>query len=94
MGDLIYRTDGELQDWLTGIGFSPQWNSGDNFILFGQKGFSRIDEEFDIQEVIVPPGDYDVRELGLYVNSSPNRPLVRTSYRAAEAYVRQRAGRP
>jgi hypothetical protein len=76
MGDLVHRTDGELQDWATGIGLNPEWNSGDVVIVFARTGFTRVDEEFDIEEVIVPPGDYDSREAGLFVNSSPNRPVA------------------
>ncbi len=75
-GDFITRTDGVLQDWQGGLGFNPEWNTGDNFILFGQVGFTRIDEEFDLEDVIVPAGDYDTRELALWVNTSANRPLV------------------
>jgi CBS domain-containing protein len=76
MGDLVHRTDGELQDWGVGLGINPEWNSGDNVIVYGQTGFDRIDEEFDIEDVIVLPSDYDRREVGMFVNSSPNRPVV------------------
>jgi len=76
MGDLVYGTDGGLQDWGVGLGVNPEWNSGDNVIVYGQTGFDSIDEEFDIEDVIVPPGDYDRREVGMFVNSSPNRPVV------------------
>ena len=76
MGDLVYGTDGGLQDWGVGLGVNPEWNSGDNVIVYGQTGFDRIDEEFDIEDVIVPPGDYDRREVGMFVNSSPSRPVV------------------
>ena len=74
--DVITRTDGVLQDWQGGLGLSPEWDTGDSFVLYGQFGFTRIDEEFDIEDVVVPTGDYDTRELVVFANSSPNRLAV------------------
>ncbi|KPK05501.1 MAG: hypothetical protein AMS20_06390 [Gemmatimonas sp. SG8_28] len=89
LGDLILGADGGLQDWYAGLGINPEWNTGDNVILYAQKGLARIDEEFDIQDVIVPPGDYESGEIGAFINSSPSRPLV---LQVAAAMQRQYGG--
>jgi hypothetical protein len=75
-GDYVTRTDGLLQDWQTGIGFNPQWNSGENAILFFQRGFTRLDESFDLEDLVVPVGDYDTWNFGWFASTSSNRPIV------------------
>ncbi len=74
---LITRVDGLLQDWAVGSAFGPEWNSGDDFMLFYQIGFNRVDEEFDISDkVLVPPGDYDLWQFGWFAGTSRNRRVV------------------
>ncbi len=76
----IVRSDGLLQDWQVGIGLNPSWNSGESVVVFGFRGFTRLDEGFDLKEdepvVSVPAGDYDVWQFGWFANSSANRPVV------------------
>jgi hypothetical protein len=75
-GNHITRTDGLLQDWELGVGVNPQWESGENLVLFAATGFTRLDEEFDLEDVIVPAGDYDTWQLGFFGTTSTNRPVV------------------
>ena len=52
--------------------------------IFGLRGFTRLDESFNLREddddpslnVEVPVGDYDWWQFGVFSNSSPNRPVV------------------
>lgn len=75
-GNYQTRTDGILQDWRLSTGISPTWNTGDDFVLFLARGFTRLDEGFDLSdEVFIPAGDYDVWEIGGFANSSTNRPV-------------------
>jgi hypothetical protein len=83
MGQMIKRADGLMQDWQVGPAIGPVWDSGDNFTAFFIKGFTRIDESFELREedeavepVIVPVGDYDVWQAGVFANSSSGRPVV------------------
>jgi hypothetical protein len=70
------RIDGTLQDWRISTGISPTWNSGDDFVLFYARGFTRLDEAFDLADrVLIPADDYDIWELGGFGNTSPNRPV-------------------
>jgi hypothetical protein len=44
--------------------------------LFYARGFTRLDEGFDLSDdIFIPAGDYDVWELGGFANSSTNRPV-------------------
>lgn len=71
------RTDGVLQDWRSALGTSWNWNSGERLVVFYARGFTRLDEAFDLaDEVTVPAGDYDIWELGWFGNTSDNRSLV------------------
>ncbi len=77
IGSYVTRTDGLLQDWEAGLAVNPLWNSGDNVTVFYGRGFTRIDEEFDLtDDVVVPPGDYDIWQVGAFANTSPRRPWV------------------
>ena len=75
-GDYVTRTDGLLQDWQAGIGVNPQWNSGESAILFYQRGFTRLDESFDLEDLVVPVGDYDTWQFGWFATTSSNHPIV------------------
>jgi hypothetical protein len=71
------RLDGVLQDWAVGGALSPQWNSGENLMLWYGRGFNRIDESFELgDDVEVPVGDYDLWQVFLFANTSSNRPVV------------------
>jgi hypothetical protein len=75
-GDHVTRTDNLLQDWQAGFGINPQWNSGESVVLFYQRGFTRLDESFDLEDVEVPSGDYDTWNIGWFGNTASNRPIV------------------
>ena len=73
---VITRTDGLLQDWYTGPAVGPEWESGESLVGFAQRGFTRIDEEFDLSDSVqVAVGDYDVWQYGWFFNTSRNRPV-------------------
>jgi hypothetical protein len=76
-GDYVTRPDGLLQDYRFSGGFSPTWNSGDNFFVSFARGFTRLDEEFELtDDVLVPIGDYDTWEISSRGNTSTSRPLM------------------
>jgi hypothetical protein len=59
------------------------WNSGDNLTAFYIRGFTRLDESFELREdddpdveVTVPTGDYDLWQAGLFASTSASRPIV------------------
>ena len=70
------RTDGTLQDWFIGPTVNPTWNSGENFNIDYQFGFTRLDQDAVISGVPVPAGDYDTRFVGFRGATSSNRPVV------------------
>ncbi len=75
--NVLTRLDGLLQDWAVGVALSPQWNSGENFMIYYGRGFNRIDESFELgDDVEVPAGDYDLWQVFLFANTSSNRPVV------------------
>ena len=77
---LITRFGGGLQDWQVGPAVSHEWNSGESLTVFYQRGFTRLDEGFDIgDDVPVPPGDYDTDFYGWFASTSQNRPVVLNS---------------
>jgi hypothetical protein len=87
VGNHITRTDGVLQDWEAGIALSPLWNSGDNVTLFYTRGFTRLDEAFDLtDDVPVPPGDYETWQVGAFANSSQSRPWVAAVQTMAQGF--------
>ncbi len=79
------RVTGEEQDGTGFAGASLQWNSGDSVTVFASRGFTQLDEAFDLADrILVPPGRYDVQTLTVFAGSSPNRGIgarlaVRTS---------------
>ena len=74
---LVTSFRGTLQDWESGFSMSPEWNTGDRFGLGVFRGFTRIDEAFDIGEgVIVPAGDYDTSQFAWFASTSRNRPIA------------------
>ncbi len=75
--NVVTRLDGLLQDWAFGTAISPQWNSGENLMVYYGRGFNRIDESFELGDgVEVPAGDYDLWQLFVFANTSGNRPIV------------------
>ena len=71
---LVTTFDGGLQDWDSSLFIQPAWNSGERLGVIIARGFSRIDDAFDLGEgVIVPAGDYDAHRFGWFAGTSRNR---------------------
>ena len=84
---LFTSFSGALQDWELGLAVAPEWNTGDSFGFFVFRGFSRLDEPFDIgDDVEVPAGDYDANQIGWFANTSTRRPLVLNSMAFFQSY--------
>jgi hypothetical protein len=85
--NLFTSFGGALQDWEIGLALAPEWNTGDGFGFFAFRGFTRLDEEFDIgDDVTVPAGDYDANQIGWFANTSRNRPLMLSSMAFLQNY--------
>ncbi len=83
LGQLIARGDGVMQDWQAGYSVGPEWETGDGVSLFFIRGFTRLDESFELREdddpaveVTVPEGDYDLWQTGMFGSTSRNRVVV------------------
>jgi hypothetical protein len=75
-GAWITRTTGEQQDGNAFAGGGIQFESGDRVSAFATRGFTQLDEAFDLADrVPVPVGRYDLRQLTVFANSSPSRPV-------------------
>ena len=75
-GLYLTRIDFEKQDWQYGVGINPEWHSGEQIIAFYNRSFTRLDEEFDLEDIVIDPGDFPSYELGIFGNTSRNRSLV------------------
>lgn len=76
-GSYLTNAAGALRDWEIRSGFSPNWDTGDNFVLSYTRSFSRLDEGFALtDDVFVPADDYDMWEVGGFVQTSTNRPVA------------------
>jgi hypothetical protein len=75
-GAWITRTTGEEQDGEVFVGGGLVWESGDRVSSFYTRGFTQLDEAFDLADrVPVPVGRYDLRRLMVFADSSPGRPV-------------------
>jgi hypothetical protein len=75
-GAWITRTTGEEQDGQAFGGAGLQLESGDQVSAMVTRGFTRLDEAFDLADrVPVPVGRYDLRQLTVFADSSPSRPV-------------------
>jgi hypothetical protein len=75
-GAWITRTTGEEQDGEAFAGGGIRFESGDAVSGFVTKGFTQLDEAFDLADrVSVPVGRYDLERLTVFVSSSASRPL-------------------
>ncbi|MFQ5691371.1 MAG: hypothetical protein ACE5HQ_14010, partial [Gemmatimonadota bacterium] len=73
-GQHIVRSDGLLQDWSAQAEVNPEWNSGERLQFSYQRGFTRLDEGFDLtDQVFVPAGDYDTWRIRAEGSTSGNR---------------------
>ncbi len=73
-GEHILNTEGRLQDWTIGPSVGPQWDSGESLRLSYERGFTHLDESFELADrVTVPAGDYDTWRIGLSASTSGNR---------------------
>ena len=76
-GAHVLNTDGRLQDWTVSPSVTPEWNSGESLEFSYARGFTRLDEGFDLADsVSVPAGDYDTWELSVGGETSGNRPVA------------------
>jgi len=74
-GAWITRTTGEEQDGEAFAGGGLRFDSGDSVSAFATRGFTQLDEAFDLADrVSVPVGRYDLRQLTVFASSSPSRP--------------------
>ena len=75
-GDWITRTTGEEQDGYAFVGAGLRLESGDQASAMVIDGFTQLDEAFDLADRIpVPVGRYDLRQLQVFADSSPSRPV-------------------
>ncbi len=75
-GDWITRTSGEEQDGYGFAGAGLRLESGDQASAMVIDGFTQLDEAFDLADrVPVPVGRYDFRQLQVFADSSPSRPV-------------------
>jgi hypothetical protein len=75
-GDWITRTTGEEQDGYGFAGAGLRLESGDQASVMVTGGFTQLDEAFDLADrVPVPVGRYDLRQLQVFADSSPSRPV-------------------
>jgi hypothetical protein len=90
-GDWITRTTGEEQDGYGFVGAGLRLESGDQASAMVIDGFTQLDEAFDLADrVPVPVGRYDLRQLQVFVDSTPSRPV---SLSAMGTLARQWDGR-
>jgi hypothetical protein len=76
IGGYVSRLDGEIQDRNFGQFVEAEWESGEMLSLFNFRGFTRLDEGFDMSDrVPVPPGDYTLRDNGMMAATSQKRPV-------------------
>ena len=79
MGDHVLRAGGGLRDWSGGVAVGPEWESGENVIVYFSRGFSRLgaDDEFDLADSIpVYSGDYRLWQAGWFGSTSRARAVV------------------
>jgi len=75
-GAWITRTTGEEQDGEAFAGGGVRFESGDSVSAFVTRGFTQLDEAFDLADRIpVPVGRYDDHRLNDFLTSSPSRPV-------------------
>ena len=75
-GAWITRTTGEEQDGEAFAGGGVRFESGDSVSAFVTRGFTQLDEAFDLADRVgVPVGRYDLRRLTVFASSSPSRPV-------------------
>lgn len=67
---------GRVEDIYIGPVFSPEWNSGENFTVFINPGYTRIDAPFDLGGLTVPAGEWDVWNIGWFASTAGSRPVV------------------
>lgn len=77
MGSQLFTNlEGEVQDFYWGPLLGPEWDSGDNFLLFVNPGYTRVDTVFELGDLEVQPGEWDVLNVGWIASTSPSRPVA------------------
>jgi Domain of unknown function (DUF5916) len=78
-GTYIANLAGQRQDESLGPALVLEWNSGDLFRCFVNRGRTRVPEAFDLGGLVpVPAADYEMRQLSFFGSTSQSRPLVLT----------------
>jgi hypothetical protein len=76
-GTYIANLAGQRQDESLGPALVLEWNSGDVFRCFVNRGRTRVPEAFDLSgRVPVLAADYEMRQFSFFGSTSPGRPLV------------------
>jgi hypothetical protein len=89
-GLYVTRTTGEPQDTNGFLGYTFEWGSGDRITAYYTRGFTQIDEAFDLADRLnVPPGRFDLQDFSLFGHTSRNRAV---SFGASGSFSRNYAG--
>jgi len=76
-GNQVLDVDGRLLDRSIGPSFNPRWNNGSSIYVWAGFGATVLEEEFELSDqVLVPAGRYEMRQLGWFANTSSSRPVV------------------
>ncbi len=75
-GNYVTRTDGRFQDGVLGPFMTVTWDSGETLTAWAQQGRTHLDHEFRLSDVVVEPGQFQTRNMGWAVGTSPGRAVV------------------
>ena len=75
-GNVFTDMTGTLQDLYVGPVLAPEWSSGDNITFYLNPGYTRVDTTFELGDLEVPAGEWDVLDIGWFASTSPSRPVV------------------
>ncbi|MFW5947225.1 MAG: DUF5916 domain-containing protein [Gemmatimonadota bacterium] len=78
-GNVATDMDGTLEDLYVGPVIEPEWGSGETFALFIQPGLTRVPRAFELGDLTVPAGEWDVVDLGWFASTSTSRSVVLAS---------------
>ena len=75
--EIVTLSDGTIEtvdSTLRFFGFDTR--AGDRISIFSSYNFERIFEDFEIQDsIIIPPGDYNFADVGLFLRTDGSRPV-------------------
>lgn len=74
--DYFEDSEGEKESVFVELNpFGAQYLSGDFFTLFPQYQYERLDEPFEIFDVVIPAGEYEWFDAGFVVRTAESRPV-------------------